>query len=112
MTIRAGAALSIEIKIGNECRITVKDEHETVEAVSGLSQVHLNSMNTKLRVDLDEFRTKLANVEQWSVDYVAEHLLRLQRRGRLILGELFKGEPDKLVKTVDMCNRACPNWRQ
>jgi hypothetical protein len=112
MTIRMGAPLSIEIKIETECRIIVKNESETVEAVSRLSQTKLNSVNKKLREDLDKFRTALATVQQWSVEHVAEQLLLLQRRGRLILGELFQGDPDKLVKTVGMCNSACPNWGQ
>jgi hypothetical protein len=112
MTIKNGAALSINIKIHNDCRITIKNAYGTVEVESELSQIQLKSMHKKLREDLENFRTELAAVKQYSLKHVIGRLLKLQRRGGLVLLELFKFDLDGLVQTVNMCKRACPNWAQ
>lgn len=107
----SGARLSIEIDIGTECRIVAEDDQgNTVPAHSELSQVRLQEMKDALRDDLEEFRTKLATVTQWRIGNAGEALLKLQKRGRLILNELFQGQTAELGKIMQMCRDACPTW--
>jgi hypothetical protein len=109
MTITNAVALSIEINIRDGCQIKLNGD---VVAESELSLLQLKGMHELLRADLDEFRTALADVKQWNLNHVLKHLLRLQRRGRLFLLELTKGNDVALGNMVDMCRRACPSWHK
>lgn len=111
MTIKTGAALSIDIQIRNECRIIIQDGCDRIDVASELTQVQLKQMQVKLRKDLEEFYNALQAVKQYNIRHVIMCMLKLQRRGRLILNEIFKEEAEKLVGAVNMCDRACGSWR-
>ncbi len=112
MTARQAAALSLRIDIGEKTRIVVRDALGVVQVdtTTEFSRMHLDDIHGPLREDLDNFCGALGIPEQNSIRKVCDALLRLQKRGRSILLDLFKGRTEERLRTAALCRQICPSW--
>jgi hypothetical protein len=106
-----GAALSIEVRIGDHCDIALSErtKSEPLRVRSGFRSEMLTDMRKRTREALEVFRKA---AQEPSLHGVAAALAKLRFCGWQTLYQLFDGDSEKLVAASKMCQEVNPLWRR
>lgn len=103
-------AVELEIKIDSEgsilkIRAENKGRLQTLTARGNVTSTNLKNISDNLKNDLEEFRKNLRGF-----DAAATALVRLHKRGRAVLHNLFDSDLNLLGEAENLFRSACPEW--
>ena len=109
MIKRDPAVLHLSIEIADKTRVILNkaDRSPPFDKTFNFSRNQLEDVHALLRSDLDDFQRELGRPMQISIAKVARLLLKLQKRGRLLVHSLFDGDNDSIQYIVSAFNKVC-----